>query len=180
MSWSRLDLTLRVCAPLLVTSLCAGQNLIWAAVLHPSSLNSISKHVTRSALNGKFTVFCIITFNIWKEESSPRVTSGIVYKLFLPALSGMTYTDRAMRSVHTARRNNVPHASLPVRTLILHEARIAAEKKENLDISRKVEEALALFVARTWGDPQNITVALQVVQKAICETAVLFSTKRQA
>lgn len=131
----------------------------------------------RSAFNANLAASGTITLSLRTGESRARVTLSVVDKLAALVLFGTTFIDRFIRSINPTERKIAPHHCPPVSILIVHEARSAIEKKEDLRIRQEVEEDLELFVTPTCCDPKNITVAQRVELEAVCETPVLVSTK---
>lgn len=82
-------------------------------------------------------------------------------------------------SVLPNKSEMVPYRCTPVPIVVVHDARSAAEKKEEPDFSPWNEEDLALLVAPNNSETRSTTAAQQVVLRAICETLV-WDTRQMA
>lgn len=133
--------------------------------------------VIRSSSNAKYTVAGSITLHLSIDESRTQVAFGVIDKFAVPVLLGTTTIDRAVQSSYEARRNVIPYHSLPLPTLMVHEARSIAEKGEYWNIRPLNIEGLAFLVTTIESESRSIVVIRQVFLKAIFETSELVSTQ---
>lgn len=109
-------------------------------------------------------------------DSCTCVAFGVALNIAVPMLLGRIFIDRFIKSVHPAERITFPYHSLTALILLVHETRKAADKKEASDIRNFNAEDLDLLVALTVSKLESITVACEVILKAVWETSVLVST----
>lgn len=156
-----------------------GPNLIETDVLYPGWLDSIrqrDRSNIRSASYANLDVSGTITTYLLMGESRTFVNFGVVNELVVPVLFGTIYIDSSIKSIHPAERKVVPHHSPTVPILIVYEANSKPEKN-NIEARQEVEEELTLLETPIKCEPKCITVARQVVLKAMCETLVIVSTQ---
>lgn len=128
--------------------------------------------VIKSAVDTNLAVSRPITIQLRMVESRTRVTFGLMDKLSVPMLLGPTFVDRLTKSVHPTEKKNIPYHSPPVPILMVHKAHSAAEENKS-DICQYSAKAQEILVTPVERKPKTITVAQQVVFKAMCETPLL-------
>lgn len=131
----------------------------------------------RGASIRTLTVFGTVTLHRRISGWQTRVRFVDMDKLVIPAKLGTNVVDKVINSIYPAGRTTDPHHTPPVLIWMVHKARSAAKKAEDLDTRRKFQEDLALFVTVTWCNDRNKMGAWRVMLKSICETPVLVSTK---
>lgn len=97
-----------------------------------------------------------------------------VDKPAVPVLLGMTFVGRVIMSVHSAESKIVPYHSAPVSMLMVYEAEFKVETY--VPYIRQIYDLESVMSVVFISCKQKyVTIALQIVLKAICETSVLVS-----
>lgn len=157
----------------------ARPKILRADVLHFSWLESIhQRNMTdrRSASDKKLEIFWTITIHICMSESRSRVNFGVIDELIVPVLSGTTYIDWFVKSIHLAERKIMLHHYPSVPILMIRETRCEPEMNKP-DFCHEVEKDLELLLTAIRCERMSITVARQVGLKAMIDTPVLVFRK---
>lgn len=104
-------------------------NLIKANVLNNGSRDNVLQRdmpKVKSPSHKKLVLSGAITFHLRRDELHTRVTIGVVYKLALAILLGMTFINKFIKTVHAFERKIVPNRSPPVTVQIVREVNGAA------------------------------------------------------